>query len=86
MKTIEYNGRQIKTNLGGGYPMSDGNDKATMSMRLPDVVLREGDKYSHRETDEEMFARLAASGYDRITFYRVTTAVRGFYDIIAFVK
>lgn len=86
MKTIEYNGRQIKTNLGNNYPFCDGNDKATMEMRLPQVVLTPGDKYSHRETDTEMFDRLASMGYNRITFYKTTTAVRGYYDTIAFVK
>lgn len=78
MKTIERNGRQIKTNLGkGDYPFCDGNDKATMTMHL---------RRDYRESDTEMFERLARYGYTRITFYRTTTRVRGIYSLLAFCK
>ena len=66
----------VKTNLGGNYSFSDGNDKKTMEMRLPK---------DFRETDEEMFNRLKYC-YSRITFYYVTTAGRGYYEIIAYCK
>lgn len=86
MKVIEYNGREIKTNLGGEYPFCDGNDKATMTMILPKWINPDGDRYAHKECDTEMFERLAKCGYNRITFYYTTTAIRGLYDLIAFVK
>ena len=38
------------------------------------------------ETIEQMFNRLVEEGYTRITFYRMTTAVRGWNEIIAFCK
>lgn len=86
MRTIEFEGREIKTNLGGNYPFCDGNDKKTMKMCLPDVVLTAGDKYKHTECADEMFERLARRGYNRITFYYTTTMIRGIYDLIAYVK
>lgn len=86
MKTVVYDGREIKTNLGGNYPFCDGNDKKTMRMILPDTVLTAGDKYCHTESADEMFERLAKRGYTRITFYYTTTMIRGIYDLIAFAK
>ena len=77
MKTVVYDGREIKTNLGGNYPFCDGNDKKTMTMYIRDSI---------RETDEEMFNRIARYGYNRITFYHTTTAIRGIYHLIAFAK
>lgn len=77
MKTINYNGREIKTNLGENYSITNGNDKKTMRMFLKD---------DFRETDSEMFKRIAEMGYNKITFYFTTTAVRGYYHIIAFSK
>lgn len=76
MKTINYNGREIKTNLGENYSVCDGNDKKTMKMFLKEF----------RETDGEMFKRIAEKGYNKITFYHTTTAVRGYYHTIAFAK
>lgn len=86
MRIVEYNGREIKTNLGGGYPFCDGNGKKTMTMFLPKTVLTAGDKYAHIETDDEMFNRIAGYGYTRITFYYTTTMIRGLYKTIAFAK
>lgn len=76
MKTINYNGREIKTNLGENYSITNGNDKKTMCMFLQEF----------RESDEEMFKRIAEKGYNKITFYHTTTAVRGYYNTIAFAK
>ena len=76
MKTINYNGREIKTNLGENYSVCDGNDKKTMRMFLQEF----------RESDEEMFKQIAEKGYNKITFYYTTTAVRGYYNTIAFAK
>ena len=50
MRIVEYNGREIKTNLGGNYPFCDGNDKKTLRMYISDSI---------RESDEEMFERIA---------------------------
>lgn len=77
MKTVIYDGREIKTNLGGNYPFCDGNDKKTMRLCI---------KMDERETDEEMFERLARRGYSRITFYYTTTMVRGYYKKVAYVR
>lgn len=77
MRIVEYNGREIKTNLGGNYPFCDGNDKKTMRMYISDSI---------RESDEEMFERIAKKGYTRITFYYTTTRIRGIYHLIAFAK
>ncbi len=77
MKTVIYKDKTIKTNLGGVYPFTDGNDKNTMTMHI---------KKSCLESDKEMFERLAEQGYTRITFYRTATAVRGLYDTIAYCK
>lgn len=77
MKTINYNGREIKTNLGENYSITDGNDKKTMRMFLKD---------DFRETDSEMFKRIAEKGYNKITFYHTTTRIKGYYHTIAFAK
>lgn len=72
MKIIEG----IKTNLGSNYSICNGEDKKTMIMKLA----------KFRESDKEMFERLKDNGYKRITFYYVTTRVKGLYDLIAYVK
>ena len=77
MKTVIYDGREIKTNLGGNYPFCDGNDKKTMKMFICESI---------GETDEQMFKRIASKGYNRITFYYVTTRIKGLYDRIAYAK
>lgn len=66
----------IKTNLGSNYSICNGEDKKTMMMKL----------CKFRESDKEMFERLKNCGYKKITFYYVTTRVRGLYDLIAYVK
>ena len=90
MRKINVNGREITTNFGcqgwNGYPYSNGEDKATMTMCLRKWVLSEGDKYVHQESEEEMFNRLVSKGYTRITFYETTTNVKGLHDLIAFCK
>lgn len=80
MKTMVINGREIKTNFRqsfNGYPISDGNNKKTMSMHI---------QRSCREGDDEMLERLAAYGYKTITFYYTTTRVKGIYNLIAYCK
>lgn len=78
MKTMEINGKTITTNYGkeGGYSICDGNDKKNRTMEL---------KKDFRETSGEMLERLAQY-YNHIVFYNCTTAVRGYYDIIAYCK
>lgn len=77
MKKVIFEGREIKTNLGSDYPFSNGNGKKTMSMHI---------RHDHRESDVEMFERLAKDGYNTITFYKVTTRVKNYHDLIAFCK
>lgn len=74
MRAIEVNGKSIKTNLGGLYSIDSGNGRKTMTMA----------RMGFGETIEEMFDRLAKIAKKKIVFFRVTTAVRGCYDIIAY--
>lgn len=76
MRTIEINGVEVRTNLGGKYPFSDGNDKKTMVMELS----------NWDESAEEMLHRLVKKGYKTVTFYYVTTRVKGYHKRIAFCK
>lgn len=76
MKTVLFNGREIKTNLGDNYSFDAGNGRATMVMKSAEFT----------ETDCEMFERLAACGYSKIMFFYVTTSVRGYYNLIAYCK
>lgn len=76
MRTIEIYGKQIKTNLDEHYSIDPGNGRETMRMALKGL----------HETDSEMFERLAKVATKKITFFRVTTAVPGYYDIIAYWK
>ena len=66
----------IKTNLGSNYSFCSGNNQKTMRMEL----------LNFRESDVEAFERLSKKGYTRITFKLTTTAVRGFYSMIAYCK
>ena len=81
MRTVTVGRYEVRTNLRESgvytpdYPMCDGNDKANMTM----ILLK------WRETPEQAIERLAPR-YKRVTFYRVTTAVRGIYNTIAFGK
>lgn len=86
MKTININGREIKTNYGGNYPLYNGNSGNTMVCEDMQWVLEDGCKYKSLEGEEKMFQRLVDCGYSRITFYRVTTRIRGMYHIIALCK
>ena len=75
MKTIEVNGKSIKTNYKEEYRFSNGESKKTMKMELS----------YFGETDEEMLNRLA-DRYSKITFYYVSTRVRGIRELIAYCK
>lgn len=77
MKKIIINGREITTNLGENYSFGNGNNTATMSVRI---------KRDLRETDREFVERLAKAGYTHITLKLSTTSVRGYYDTYALVK
>lgn len=77
MKKIIINGKEITTNLGGNYSIGDGNDTATMEVKI---------KTNDQETDEEFVKRLAGMGYTKITLKYATTRVRGYYNTYALVK
>lgn len=77
MKKIIINGTEIKTNLGSNYPIGDGNDTATMSVRIKKDIW---------ETDEKFVERLAKEGYTTISLKYATTCVRGYYNTYALVK
>ena len=89
MRKMVVNGREITTNYKEhfDYPMHDGNTGfATMCYEPEQWVLREGCQYKSKEGEDEMFQRLVNKGYKRITFYRSTTRIRGYYETIAFCK
>ena len=71
--------KKIKTNYGQfkSYALCNGNDKKGWIMKTKD---------SCRESDKEFFERLVNSGYTTISFYEVSTRVRGLHDVIAYVK
>ena len=77
MKKIIINGKEITTNLGGNYSIGNGNDTATMVLKI---------KTSEQETDEEFVKRLAEMGYTKITLKYATTCVRGYYKTYALCK
>lgn len=77
MKTIEINGKQIKTNLGERYGIDSGNGRKTMTLAI---------KRDMYETDEQMFERLAKWATKKISFFYTTTYVPGCYDLIAYWK
>ena len=83
MRTVEFNGRQIKTNLNGNYPVAGKYQLNNYNFRRMEWVLRDGDQYRSLESDKEMFERLAKEGYSKITFYRITGRIRGYYEIVA---
>ena len=78
MKAMTVNGREIKTNFNKmcNFPVYNGYGGTTMTYN----------RIRSSETIEQMFNRLVEEGYTRITFYRMTTAVRGWNEIIAFCK
>lgn len=72
--------KEIKTNYRSGrcsYPVCNGENREGWSMKLKD---------SCRETNEEFYERLASRGYSRISFYEVTTRIKGLHEVIAYVK
>ena len=81
MKTMNVNGRTIRTNYGENHGFASGNE--SWCFHRPSWVLSEGDTYRHQESEREMFERLASKGYSKITFYWLRTRVRGYYDLVA---
>ena len=77
MKKIIINGKEITTNLGGNYSIGNGENTATMVLKI---------KTSEQETDEEFVKRLAEMGYTKITLKYATTCVRGYYKTYALCK
>lgn len=70
---------EIKTNYRpgrSGYPVCDGNGRKGWTMK----------SQNFRETDKEFFDRLVGYGYTRISFYEVTTRIKGLHELIAYVK
>lgn len=59
------------------YPLCAGEDKEGWYMML---------KKDFRESDKDFFERLKRAGWRRISFYEVSTAVRGYHETIAYVK
>lgn len=86
MKSMVVNGKQIRTNYGQTYYLCDGNDRNGYRIKLREWVLDDGAKYKRQETDEEMLERLAGYGYTTIRFAEVSTAIRGYHDLIAYAK
>ena len=84
MRKITIDGIEINTNLGGHYPIGNGNATATMDVRIKKSVIENG--YSHSESDEQFVRRLAHAGYKTISLKYATTRVRGYYDVYALVK
>lgn len=72
MKDIKTNYAPYKT-----YALCDGNNRKGWAMEL---------KKNCRETDKEFFERLVSYGYTRISFYEVSTRVRGYHEVIAYCK
>lgn len=81
MKTVVFNGKEIKTNVDASHGFATGNE--SWSFHRPSWILSEGEKYRHMESEREMFERLAKEGYSKITFYWLRTSVRGYYDLVA---
>lgn len=86
MKKMTVNGREITTNYGQQYPVVKGNDKKGYRMRSMQWILEEGAKYRCLEGDRRMLERLADEGWTTIYFAEVTTCVRGYHNVFAYVK
>lgn len=88
MKKMVVNGREIKTNYKEHYeyPMHNGYGGTTMHYETLRWIKRDGQQYKSQESIDEMFQRLVNEGYTRITFYRMSTAIRGYNEIVAFCK
>ena len=76
MKKVIINGVEVTTNIGGNYSLCDGNGKATMDMVLVGI----------RESDMAALERCVKRGYKRVTFYEVTTAVKGYHERLIYAK
>lgn len=72
--------KEVKTNYKPGryeYPMCNGENRNGWIMKLQE---------SPRENVREMYERLVELGYTHISFYEVSTRVKGVHNIIAYVK
>lgn len=72
--------KEIKTNYREDryeYLLCNGDSKEGWVMML---------QTSPRESVKEMYERLAAQGWTRISFYETSTRVKGIHNIIAYVK
>lgn len=70
---------EIKTNYKKGrysYPMCNGEERNGYTMKLREF----------RESIDDFYKRLVESGYTTISFYEVSTRVRGLHNTIAYVK
>lgn len=73
MKTIEINGIEIRTNLGG--------NKNGLYPRLKDNMNVKSIPFGMSE--HEFIKEMVAKGYTTITFYEETTCVRGYHHVYA---
>lgn len=72
--------KEIKTNYREGrytYPISNGENREGWTMKLQN---------SCSESPKEMYERLIEAGYTKISFYEVTTRIKGLHNIIAYCK
>lgn len=71
MHKMTVNGKEITTNYKErvSYPITDGNGNYQDSVRFG-------------ETEESALNRLVDKGYTRITFYEMTTSVRGYHHVL----
>lgn len=76
MKKLMVNGKMVTTNIGSDYHLCDGDDKPTMDMVLVGI----------HESDREALERCVNRGYTRVTFYEVTTAVKGLHHRVIYAK
>ena len=76
MKTLTINGKTVKTNLiergeNREYPF------------LKDSAFTHTEKVPFGMMCVDYLTQKVEEGYSRITFYRVTTSIRGYYHVIA---
>ena len=88
MRKMMVNGKEIRTNYKehNEYPMHNGYGGTTMYYEKLQWVKRDGEQYKSQECIDEMFNRLVEKGYSRITFYRMSTSIRGYNEVVAFCK
>ena len=58
------------------YPLCNGEDREGWIMKLKEFG----------ESIDEFYERLVNCGYKKISFYEVSTRIRGLHDTIAYVK